>query len=54
MFGSDRNFTCPFYLALILILKNDCVMRILVLDVGSEHVLLPSHVVYTSAINDPA
>jgi hypothetical protein len=39
---------------LILISKDDCVMRILVLDVRGEYVLLPRHVVCAFAINDPA
>jgi hypothetical protein len=54
MLDSNRYFTHPFYLSLILISKNDCVMGILVLDVGREHVLLPRHVVCASVINDLA
>jgi hypothetical protein len=54
MLGSDGYFTQTFDLALIPISKDDCVMGILVLDVGGEHLLLPRHVVCASAINNPA
>jgi hypothetical protein len=53
MLDSNRYFTYPLYLTLILMSKDHRVMRILVLDVGSEQVL-PRHVVCASAINDPA
>jgi hypothetical protein len=45
MLGSDGYFTQTFDLALIPISKYDCVVGILVLDVGDEHLLLPRHVV---------
>jgi hypothetical protein len=54
MLDSKRDFTYPLYLALIPISKDGRVMRILVLDVGGEHVLLPRHMVCASVINDPA
>jgi hypothetical protein len=54
MLGSNRYFTYPLYIALIPISKDDRVMRIVVLDVGGEHVLLPHHVVCASAISDLA
>jgi hypothetical protein len=41
MLDGNRYLTNPFYLALIPISKDDYVMRILVLDVGSEHVVTP-------------
>jgi hypothetical protein len=54
MLGRDGYFTQPFDLALIPISKYDCVMGILVLDVGGEHLLLPRHVVCASAVNNLA
>jgi hypothetical protein len=54
MLGSDGYFTQTFDLALILISKYNHVVGNLVLDVGSEHLLLPCHVVCASAINNPA
>jgi hypothetical protein len=36
------------------VFKDDSVLGIPVLDVGSEHFLLPRHVVYASVINYPA
>jgi hypothetical protein len=39
---------------LIPISKYDCIMGILVLDVGGEHLLLPRHVVCASTIDNPA
>jgi hypothetical protein len=53
MLGSDDNLTQPLYLALVPITKDDRVVGILVLDVGSEHPLLPCHVVCALAINNP-
>jgi hypothetical protein len=50
--GSNRYFTYPLYLALVLISKDNRVMVILMLDVGGEHLLLLCHVVCASAIND--
>jgi hypothetical protein len=52
--GRNGYFTYALYLALIPISKDGHGMRIPILDVGSEHVLLPSHVVCAFAINDPA
>jgi hypothetical protein len=54
MFSSNCYFIYPLYLALIPISKDDRVMRILVPDIGGEHVFLPCHVVCASAINDLA
>ena len=54
MLGSDGYFTQTFDLALIPISKYDCVVGILVLDIGGEHLLLPRHVVCASAVNNPA
>jgi hypothetical protein len=51
--GSNCYFTYPIYLGLVPISKDDRVMGILILDVGSERLLLPHHVVCASAINDP-
>jgi hypothetical protein len=53
MLGSDGYFTQTFDLAMIHISKDDRVLGILVLDVGSEHFLLLRHVVCASAINNP-
>jgi hypothetical protein len=53
MLGSDGYFTQTFYLAMIPISKDNCILGILVLDIGGEH-LLPHHVVCASAINNPA
>jgi hypothetical protein len=50
MLVSNRYFTYPLYLALILISKDNSVIGIL--DIGGKH-LLPCHVVCASAINDP-
>jgi hypothetical protein len=54
MLSSNRYFTYPLYLALVPISKDDCVMGILILDVGGEHPLLRRHVVCASTINNPA
>jgi hypothetical protein len=54
MLDSDGYFTQTFDLVLIPISKYDCVMGILILDIGDEHLLLPRHVVCASAINNPA
>jgi hypothetical protein len=54
MLGSDGYFTLTFDLALIPISKYDRVVGILVLDVGSEHLLLLRHVICAYAINNPA
>jgi hypothetical protein len=43
-----------FNLALVPISKDDQILGILVLDVGGEHLLLPRHVVYASAVDNPA
>jgi hypothetical protein len=53
MLGSDGYFTQTFDLALIPISKYDHAVGTLVLDVGSEHLLLPRHVVCASATNNP-
>jgi hypothetical protein len=53
MLGSDGYFTQTFDLALVPISKDNRIMGILVLDVGSERLLLPRHVVCASAINNP-
>jgi hypothetical protein len=39
---------------LVPISKDDCILGILVLDVGGEHLLLPRHVVCASAVDNPA
>jgi hypothetical protein len=44
----------PLYLALVPISKDDRVMGTLILDVGSEHLLLPHHVVCASTIDNLA
>jgi hypothetical protein len=54
MLGSNRYFTYSLYLASVLISKDDHVMRILILDVGGEHVLFHHHMVCASPINDAA
>jgi hypothetical protein len=54
MLGSDGYFTQTFDLALIPISKYDLNVGILVLDVGGEHLLLPRHVLFASAVNNPA
>jgi hypothetical protein len=48
---SDGYLAQAFDLALVLISKDDRILGILVLDVGGEHLLLPCHVVYASAVN---
>jgi hypothetical protein len=53
MLNSDGYFIQTFDLAMIRITKDDRVLGILVLDVGGEHFILPRHVVYASAINNP-
>jgi hypothetical protein len=53
MLGCDGYFTQTFDLAMIPISKDNCVLGILVLDVGGEHLLLPRHVVCASAVNNP-
>ena len=53
MLGSDGYFTQTFDLALIPISKYNRVVGNLVLDVGSEHLLLPHHMVCASAVNHP-
>jgi hypothetical protein len=54
MLGSDGYFTQTFDLVVIPISKNNCILGILVLDVGGEHLLLPCHVVCASTLNNPA
>jgi hypothetical protein len=54
MLGSDDYFTQNFDLAMIPISKDNCVLEILVFDVGGEHLLLSRHMVCASAINNPA
>jgi hypothetical protein len=54
MLGSDDYFTQTLDLAMIPISKDNCVLGILVFDVGGEHLLLPRHMVCASAINNPA
>ena len=49
MLACDGYLSQTFDLALIPISKYDCIMGILVLDVGGEHLLLPRHVVCASA-----
>jgi hypothetical protein len=53
MLGSDGYFTQTFDLAMIPISKDNHILGIFVLDVGSEHLLLPRHVVCGSAVNNP-
>jgi hypothetical protein len=43
-------FTLPWFPSPKIIVS----MGILILDVGGEHLLLPCHVVYASAINNPS
>jgi hypothetical protein len=50
---SDGNLAQDFDLALVPISKDDRILRILVLDVGGEHLLLPRHVVCASAVDYP-
>jgi hypothetical protein len=50
----DVYLAQSFNLALVPISKDDCILVILVLDVGGEHLLLPRHVVCASAVNNPA
>jgi hypothetical protein len=54
MLGSDGYFTQTFDLAMIPISKDNCVLGILVFDIGGEHLLLPRHMVCASAINNLA
>jgi hypothetical protein len=51
---SDGYLAQAFDLALVPISKDDCILGILVLDVGGEHVLLPRHVVCASAVDNLA
>jgi hypothetical protein len=51
---SDGYLAQAFHLALVPIFKDDRILGILVLDVGGEHLLLPSHVVRASAVDNPA
>jgi hypothetical protein len=53
MLGNNHYLTQLLYLALVPISKDDRVVGILILDVGSEHLLLSYHVVCASAINNP-
>jgi hypothetical protein len=50
----DGNLAQSFNFALVPISKENCVLRIHVLDVGGEHLLLPRHVVCASAVDNPA
>jgi hypothetical protein len=50
----DGNLALAFDLALVPISKDNCVMGVLVLDVGGEHLLIPRHVVCASAVDNPA
>jgi hypothetical protein len=50
----DGYFSQTFGLALIPISKYNCILGILVLDVGGEHLLLPRHVVCASVVDNPA
>jgi hypothetical protein len=54
MLGGDGYFTQTIDLAMIPISKDNCILGILVLDVGGEHLLLPHHVICASAVNNPA
>jgi hypothetical protein len=54
MLASDGYLSQTFELALIPISKYDCILGILVLDVGGEHILLPRHVVCASAVDNLA
>ena len=54
MLVSDGYLAQAFHLALVPISKDDCILGILVLDVGREHLLLPHHVVCASAVDNPA
>jgi hypothetical protein len=53
MLGSDGYFTQTFDLAMIPISKDNRILGILVLDIGGDHLLLPRHVICTSAVNNP-
>jgi hypothetical protein len=50
----DGYLSQTFDLALIPISKYHCILGILVLGVGGEHLLLPRHVVCASAVDNPA
>jgi hypothetical protein len=50
----DGNLVQSFNLALVPISKDNCILGILVLDIGGEHLLLPHHVVCASAVDNPA
>jgi hypothetical protein len=50
----DGYLSEAFDLALVPISKNNRILGILVLDVGSEHLLLPHHMVCASAVDNPA
>ena len=51
MLISDGYLAQAFDLALVTISKDDRILGILVLDVGGEHLLLPSHVVCAFAVD---
>jgi hypothetical protein len=53
MISSDGYFTQPFDLAMIPISKDNRILGSLFFDVGSEHLLLPRHVVCASVVNNP-
>jgi hypothetical protein len=53
MLGSNLYFTHPLYLALVPISKYDCVMRIFILDIRTEHLLPPRHMVRAFVIDNP-
>ena len=54
MLVGDGYLSQTLDLALIPISKDDCILGILVLDVGGEHLILPRHVVCASAVDNPA
>ena len=54
MLVCDGYLAQAFDLALVPISKDDRILGIFTLDVGSEHLLLPRHVVWASAVDNPA
>jgi hypothetical protein len=53
MLGSNCYLAYPLYLAWVPISKDDRVMGIFIVDVGSEHLLLPRHMVRAFAVDSP-
>jgi hypothetical protein len=50
----DGYLAQAFDLALVPIYKDNRILGIFILDVGSEHLLFPHHVVCASAVDNPA